>query len=159
MSMEPISTPLHLENTHPPYLSPIETIGGCSEKFPFGRAFVTRGGVILVKREPQLHWMMCFEVKSSCRRGDIYQVRPFPAFLLSRVYQLLSKLTREHFPPLCDLKKSKMVSVSFSHCHKFPYYYGFEQCCTCAQVSAKFDSTPPIAYPLSPNYSNHCIYP
>ena len=121
-----------------------------------------REGVILVNCEPQLHRMMSFQMKSPCRRVDIYQVSPFPTFLLSRVYQLLSKPTREHFPPLCDLKKSKMVSVSFSHCHKFPYYYGFEQGCTwrsCAQVSAKFDSTPPIAYPLSPNYSNHCIYP
>ena len=50
-----------------------------------------REGVILVNCEPQLHRMMSFQMKSPCRRVDIYQVSPFPTFLLSRVYQLVSK--------------------------------------------------------------------
>ena len=101
--------------------------------------------------------MMSFQMKSPCRRVDIYQVSPFPTFLLSRVYQLVSK----PFPlQLC-------VCVSFESFRRrarwwFLFVRSFHiiadlSSAAVGEVMLKFDSTPSIAYPLSPNYSNPCI--
>ena len=119
-----------------------------------------REGVILVNCEPQLHRMMSFQMKSPCRRVDIYQVSPFPTFLLSRVYQLVSK----PFPCVCLCvirkfqKESKMVVSVFQ---KFPYYCGFEQCRSWRSYAQVWFNTihcisiiPQLFQPLHPNSQN-----
>ena len=133
-----------------------------------------RGGVILVNCEPQLHRMMFHWNEKLLSSGRHLSSQTPPTFcwavFINQFQNILVNLFSCVWYWMFRKEKKLKLQIgfcnhmnfcaSFSHFNKFPYYYGFEQCCirgSYAQVSVKFGSTPSIAYPLSLNYSNPCI--
>ena len=131
--MEPIFTPLHLKNitpttstTQPTFISPRKFTGRKKQpldavrkldKKGFLRAFVTRGGVKVVKSEHQLQRMMSHWNEKLLSPTPHLSSQPTLTFRMSCVYRIVYKHPDEPFPFVwfCQKIIIKWISMLRSH--------------------------------------------
>ena len=120
------------------------------DKKGFLRAFVTRGGVKVVKSEHQLQRMMSHWNEKLLSPTPHLSSQPTLTFRMSCVYQSWYSMSWTF--SVCMILSEDNNQMNF-YASFSPYYHGFEHyCCTLrsyAEVTTKLDSTPSIAYPLA----------
>ena len=131
--MEPIFTPLHLKNitptTQPTFISPRKFTGRKKQpldavrkldKKGFLRAFVTRGGVKVVKSEHQLQRMMSHWNEKLLSPTPHLSSQPTLTFRMSCVYRIVYKHPDEPFPFVWFCQKIIIKQLlQYNSCGKF----------------------------------------